>query len=59
MDTRLWTLTLALGAAVGALAILMMPKSNPTRRFMTKAAGKVEDTLCDIGDKISDEFDKL
>lgn len=50
-------LTLGLGAAAGAVAILMMPKNNPTRELATKAAMRVEDAAQQLGSKISREMD--
>ena len=43
MDMKCLALTLGLGAALGAVAILMMPQNNPTRKLVDKAADKVED----------------
>ena len=56
MQLRGLALTMGLGAAAGAVAILMMPKSNPTRKLAVKAAQKVEDAAWRISDKISDEW---
>lgn len=50
-------ITLGIGAAAGAVAIMMMPKNNPARRLATKAADKVEDAAWLVGDKLSREFD--
>ncbi len=57
MQVKNWALTLGIGAAVGAVAILAMPKSNPTRRLAAKAANKVEDLAWQVSDKITQEFD--
>lgn len=57
MQVRNWAITLGIGAAVGAVAILAMPKSNPTRRLAAKAANKVEDFAWQVSDKITQEFD--
>ncbi len=57
MEVKTWMLTLGLGAAIGAVAILAMPKSNPTRRLATKAADKVEDLAWQMSDKFTQEFD--
>ena len=43
MQIKGWAITMGLGAAAGAVAILMMPRNNPTRRLAAKAANKVED----------------
>ena len=50
-------IALGVGAAAGAVAILAMPKSNPTRRLAAKAADKVEDVAWKMTSKITDEFD--
>ena len=48
---------LGVGAAAGAVAILAMPKSNPTRKLATKAADKVEDIAWKMTGKMSDTLD--
>lgn len=50
-------IALGVGAAAGAVAILAMPKSNPTRRLAAKAADKVEDVAWKMTSKITDELD--
>lgn len=57
MQMRGWALTMGIGAAAGAVAILMMPRTNPTRRLAAKAADKVEDAAYKLGDKLSQEMD--
>lgn len=52
-----WAVTMGLGAAAGAVAVLMMPKNNPTRRLAAKAANKVEDAVCQMTDKMTDSMD--
>jgi len=42
---------------VGAVAVLMMPRSNPTRKLAAKAAEKVEDAAWRFTDRISDQWD--
>ena len=54
-----WAITMGLGAAVGAVAVLMMPRNNPTRRLAAKAANKVEDAACMMGDAISNKLDEM
>lgn len=46
-------ITAGLGAAAGAVAVLMMPRTNPTRRLAAKAATKMEDVVMRVGDKMS------
>lgn len=57
MSVKGWAVTMGIGAAAGAVAILMMPKNNPTRRLAAKAADKVEDAAWKVSDKISQKFD--
>lgn len=53
MDMKGWALTTGVGAALGAVAILMMPRNNPTRKLAAKAADKMEDAARDAVDAIS------
>ena len=57
MDMKGWAVSMGLGAAMGAVAVLMMPRSNPTRKLAAKAANKVEDVAGKVGDKLTQEFD--
>ena len=52
-----WAVTMGLGAAAGAVAVLMMPKNNPTRKLAAKAANKVEDAVVQMTDKMADNMD--
>lgn len=57
MHAKGLAIALGVGAAVGAVAILAMPRNNPTRRLAAKAANKVEDMAWKVSSKINDEFD--
>ena len=57
MQMKGLAISMGLGAAAGAVAILMMPKNNPTRKLAAIAATKVEDLACKVGDKLTDEMD--
>ena len=57
MEMKGLAIALGLGAAAGAVAILAMPRNNPTRRLAAKAADKVEDVAWRVSHKLSDEFD--
>ena len=57
MHAKGWAITLGIGAAAGAVAVMMMPKTNPTRRMAVKAANKIEDAAWRISDKLTNEFD--
>lgn len=59
MQLKGLALTMGLGAAAGAVAILMMPKSNPTRKLASKAAEKVEDAAVQLSNKITTEMDHM
>ena len=56
MSTKTILATMGLGAAAGAVAILMMPRNNPTRQFAQKAAEKVEDAAMKMGDKLTQDM---
>ena len=57
MKLKGWAITMGVGAAAGAVAIMMMPKNNPTRRLAAKAANKVEEAAWKVSDKLTQEFD--
>jgi len=57
MHAKTLALTMGVGAAVGAVAIMMMPRTNPTRRLAVKAANKIEDAAWRVSDKLTNEFD--
>ena len=54
MHVKGWAVTAGLGAAAGAVAVLMMPRNNPTRRLAAKAANKMEDEAWKLEDKINE-----
>lgn len=51
MNTKGIVLSMGLGAMVGAVAVMMMPQNNPTRKLAEKAACKVEDAASKVTDK--------
>ena len=53
MSMKGWAITAGLGAAAGAVAVLMMPRNNPTRQLAAKAANKMEDLAWKIEDKMN------
>jgi hypothetical protein len=57
MNAKVIALTMGIGAAAGAVAIMMMPKSNPARKLAYKAAGKVEDAAVKVTDKLTGKMD--
>ena len=57
MKFKGWAITMGIGAAAGAVAIMMMPKNNPTRKLAAKAANKVEGAVVQMTDKMADNMD--
>ena len=58
MQMRGLALSMGLGAAAGAVAVMMMPRNNPTRKLAAKAANKVEDLAWKVSDKLTDSMDR-
>lgn len=48
-----YALSAGLGAVAGAVAVMAMPRSNPTRKLAAKAANKVEDIAWKIEGKMN------
>jgi len=59
MNVKGWAITAGVGAAAGAVAILMMPRNNPTRRLAAKAANKMEDVAWKVSDTITQKMDSM
>ena len=59
MNMKGWAITAGLGAAAGAVAVLMMPRNNPTRRLAAKAANKMEDVAWKVTDRLNDTLDSM
>ena len=53
MGIKGWAVTLGVGAAAGAVGILMMSKNNPTRKLAAEAADKMEDVAWKIEDRMN------
>lgn len=47
-----WALTAGISAVAGAVAVLAMPRNNPTRKLAAKAANKVEDLAWKLEDRM-------
>lgn len=56
MKAKGWAITMGVGAAVGAVAVMMLPKQSATRKLVNKAAIKVDDVMQDVGEKISEKW---
>lgn len=52
-----WAISMGLGIAAGAVAVLAIPRTSPVRKLAAKAADKVEDAAWMISDKLQDQFD--
>lgn len=50
---KVWGIALGLGAVIGAVAILMMPRENLTRKLASQTASKLEETANKISNKLS------
>lgn len=57
MSVKGLAVTMGIGAAVGAVGILMMSKNNPTRKLASQTADKVEDIAWKMSDKMTQKFD--
>lgn len=59
MTMKAWAVTAGIGAAAGAVAVMMMPRNNPTRRLAAKAANKVEDAAWKVSDAVHEKLDGM
>ncbi len=50
-------ITMGIGAAAGAVAVLMMPRSSTARKLADRAADKVEDAAMSVSEKLSNAID--
>lgn len=57
MGIKSWAVTVGISAAVGAVGILMLSRTNPTRKLAAEAADKVESVARKISDKMDRKFD--
>jgi gas vesicle protein len=53
MQAKTWAITMGVGAAVGAVAVMMMPRNNPARKLAAKAANKMEDVAWKLEDRMN------
>lgn len=47
---------MGLGAAIGAVAIMMTPRQCTARALANKAADKIEDTASKVSDKLNQQM---
>lgn len=50
---------LGLGAAAGAVAIMMTPRQSSARRLASKAACKVEDAAYKVSDAVNSKLNSM
>ena len=51
MNMKGWALTMGIGAAAGAVAIMMLPRQSAPRKLANKAASAVEDAAQQVAGK--------
>lgn len=57
MQMKGWALTMGIGAAVGAVAVMLLPRHSTARKLVNKAAYAVEDVAHDVGNKLAQKMD--
>jgi len=50
-------ISMGLGVAAGAVAVMMLPKQSAARKLVNKAACKVEDAAWKVSDKVHQAID--
>lgn len=53
MSGKVIALSMGLGAAAGAVAIMMLPRQNAARRLAKRAAMEVEDAVAHTASKLN------
>lgn len=59
MQMRTLAAALGLGAAAGAVAIMMVPRQSTAGKLAYKAAAKVEDAAAKVSEKITQQLDQM
>lgn len=57
MHMKGWAVTLGIGAAAGAVAVMMLPKQCTARKVIRKAADTVEDAVQNAKYKLDQSLD--
>ncbi len=57
MSGKMIALAMGVGAAVGAVGIMMTPKDCSVRKLADKAATKTQDLVTTAGDKLTQKMD--
>lgn len=53
---KVWPLALGIGAAAGAVTVMMLPRECTVRRAAYHAAEKVEDAMTSAANKMADKI---
>ena len=56
MKLKGWAITMGIGAAAGAVAVMMLPKQSIARKLVNRAAAKVDGAVQDVSDKINEKW---
>ena len=59
MQMKGMAITLGLGIAAGAVAVMMLPSNCIARKLASKAATKVEDTATKVSDKLNQQINNM
>lgn len=59
MEMKGIALAMGIGAAVGAVTVMMLPHQCAARRMVNKAAEKVEDAASKVTDTINRKLDAM
>lgn len=59
MSLKGLAISMGVGAAVGAVAIMMVPKNSTARKLANKAADKVESVAWRVSDKLGSSMEML
>ena len=57
MKMKGWALTMGIGAAVGAVAVAMLPRQSAAKKLVNKAAYAVEDAAHEVTNKLTQKMD--
>lgn len=57
MQMKGWALTMGIGAAVGAVAVAMLPRQSAAKKLVNKAAYAVEDAAHEVTNKLTQKMD--
>lgn len=52
-----WIATMGIGAAMGAVAVMLLPRQSTARKLVNKAANAVEDAAHDMTNKLTQKMD--